>query len=95
MVKQSEQGVIIEIKITPKASQNEIMGWENGILKIRLKAVPEKGKANRELIRFLSKTFNIPQNNIHLLKGETSRLKTLCFLGKKAEELFEYINVKR
>ncbi len=45
----------ISVKVIPKASKNEIVGWEEDILKVRLTVVPEKGKANEALIALLSK----------------------------------------
>lgn len=77
-MKETDQGVIIEIKVTPKSRENKIIGFEEGVLKIRLTAAPEKGEANRALIRFLAKALDIPQRDIILLKGETSRQKQLC-----------------
>lgn len=44
-------------------------------IKIRIKAVPEKGKANEELIRFLSKRLDIPKQNISIISGKTEQLK--------------------
>ena len=46
MMKDTPQGMIIPIKVTPKANKNEILGWKNDELCIRLAAVPEKGDAN-------------------------------------------------
>jgi uncharacterized protein (TIGR00251 family) len=46
-------------------------------LKVRLAAPPLDGKANAELIRFLADAFGVPQRNVLLLRGETSRAKTV------------------
>lgn len=63
------------------------MGWENEQLKIRIAAIPEKGEANRELIRFLAKSFGIGQSNIILVKGASSRQKCICITGIEIETL--------
>ena len=63
------------IKIIPKSSQTEIIEQNDDFLKIKLKAVPEKGKANAELIKFLAKQFKTTKSNIQIIKGETSRNK--------------------
>lgn len=65
------------VKVTPNASQNRIEGFHNNILKVKIKAPPDKGKANEELIKFLAKTFHIPKQKIEILSGHTSRLKKL------------------
>jgi len=83
----SEEGATIAIKIIPKASRNAIVGWEGDVLKVRIAAVPEKGKANEELIAFLAKTFRISKSSIRLLSGQTSRYKRLFFAGISREEI--------
>lgn len=47
----------------------------DGTIKIRLKAVPEKGKANAELCRFLAEHYGIPHQNVELLSGATDTRK--------------------
>ncbi len=67
----------ITVKITPRASKNEIVGELAGMLKIKLKAPPVDGEANKELIKFLSKEWKIPKSKIKIVKGLTSRTKTI------------------
>ena len=69
--------VILQVKIIPKSKCNQIVGYENDVLKIRIKAIPEKNKANKELIYFLAKTFSISQSDITILSGANSRLKKI------------------
>ncbi len=72
---ESKEGLILKIKVIPKARKSEIVGIEEEELKIRISAPPEKGEANAELLNFLSKTFDIPKRDIFLLSGQTSRHK--------------------
>jgi len=65
----------IAVKVIPKASKNEIVGWEGDTLKVRLTAAPEKGKANEALIALLAKEYGVAKSQITILKGETSRNK--------------------
>ncbi len=72
----------ITVKLTPKASKNEVQGWIKGpdgekILKCRVTAVPEKGKANKALIALPAKHWKIPKSDIRMIRGETDRIKTL------------------
>ncbi len=76
MLKKVEEGLLLTVKIAPNASKNEIIKDETGI-KIKLTAQPIEGKANKALIEFLSKRFKIPKTSIQILKGETSKEKTL------------------
>lgn len=65
------------VKIIPKSSKTEIVERGDDFLKIKLNAVPENGKANEVLIKFLSKHFKTPQSNIKIVKGTKSREKVL------------------
>lgn len=70
------------VHLTPKASHNKIEGWaldENGqkVLRVKVTAVPENGKANEALIKLLSKTFHLSKSKISFIRGETSRIKQL------------------
>lgn len=78
MYKQTPDGLIFAVKITPKAHTNEILGWENKELKIRLRAIPEKGEANDKLIDFLAKELKISKSDVAIISGFTSRHKRLC-----------------
>ena len=65
------------------------MSDEGGVrrLRIKLAAQPVDGKANRELVKFLSKELGLPRSQLTLLSGEKSRLKTVQIVGKDEEEL--------
>jgi uncharacterized protein (TIGR00251 family) len=86
-LKDSKEGTILAVKIVPNASNNAIARWENGELKVRLNAVPEKGKANEELISFLAKSWKLPKNSLSILSGESSRHKKLLIRKISKEKL--------
>lgn len=75
-------GYIIRVRVTPNSSKNMISGIftdsnNQDFLKINLRAVPEKGKANQELILFLSKLLHLSKSSFTILSGETDRYKKL------------------
>lgn len=75
-------GSVFGVHVTPKSAKNELLGWETDAagkpwLKVKIAAPPEDGKANKELLRFLAKTWRIPKSCISLLSGDTSRHKRL------------------
>ncbi|WP_455480222.1 DUF167 domain-containing protein [Bartonella sp. B23] len=77
-------GLSLFVHLTPKASINRIMGVEcrddgKQYLVIRLRAIPEDGKANKALIQFLAKQWKIPSSCITLKSGVKSRYKQLYF----------------
>ncbi len=74
--------MILRVKVTPNASRNGILGWEDNptsgrCLRVRLQAPPVDGKANKALILFLAAELGVPKSRITLKKGKSSRLKTL------------------
>lgn len=83
----SKSGVIIQVHATPRASKTQIQGLHGDALKIRLQAPPVDGKANETLIEFLAETLGIPQRQITLLSGQTSRQKRLSLQGITARQV--------
>ena len=76
----------LEIKAVPGASKTELAGIKDGRLRIRIAAAPEDGKANAEMLNFLSKKIDCPKKDLQLLSGEKSRLKTIALpLERKAQ----------
>ena len=68
----------LRIKVTPKSAKNEITEiLDDDTIKIRIKAVPEKGKANKELIQFLGEILGIDKDQITILSGKTEQLKLI------------------
>lgn len=68
----------IKIRVSPNAHKSEITDtMADGTIKIKLKAPPVDGKANQELIKFLSKEWKIQKNNITITKGQTSKNKVI------------------
>lgn len=87
MITKTERGVKLNLFIQPKASKNEIIGPHNGALKIKITAPPVDGKANAELVEFLSEILEIPKRRIEILKGETGRNKSVEILDMTESEL--------
>jgi len=70
--------MILKIKVTPSARATEITGFMvDNTIKIRIAAAPEKGKANKALIDFLSSLLALPKDKIEIVSGETSHIKLL------------------
>lgn len=66
----------LAVKVVPRQPKTEIIGtMADGTIKIRLKAVPEKGKANAELCRFLAEHYGVPSGNVELLVGSADTRK--------------------
>jgi len=69
--------VKIKLKVIPSSSRDSIEGWMGEHLKIKVKAPPEKGKANKAVIKLLEKTLKLPAGRIELESGLTSANKVI------------------
>ena len=62
----------------PKSTSNAIVGFlDEETLKFRISALPEKGKANKELIEFLANEFEVTKENVKILSGNSDALKLI------------------
>jgi hypothetical protein len=77
----------LRIKVKPASKTDEIIREADGSLRVKIKAQPVEGKANKYLIGYLSEVLGLPKSKIVLLKGETNSFKTLEI---EADE--DYIN---
>jgi len=82
------QSVTLRIKAQPNASKSEFAGiYGEDAIKIRIKAPAVEGAANKELLKFLSKSFKVPKSDIILKTGQSSKIKILEFpLTEKFQE---------
>ncbi|EKD63391.1 MAG: hypothetical protein ACD_51C00283G0044 [uncultured bacterium] len=70
--------IYLRIKVTPKSAKTELTGTlADGTIKIRIAAAPEKGKANKELVKFLSEHYHVPKNTISIISGKSDPLKLI------------------
>lgn len=76
----------LQVKIKPGSRQNALSFDEAGGLQISLQAAAQDGKANKMLIQYLSKLLKIPQKQIILHRGATSRIKTLWIKVQETEQ---------
>lgn len=75
--RQQGNSLRLRVQAAPNAKRSEVMGPHGDALRIRLQAQAIEGKANHELIRFLSETLDIPKSAIQILQGQTGRSKNL------------------
>ena len=91
-LKETKEGTLLLIYVQPKAKKNAIEGIDEwrGRLKVKIKAPPVEGKANKEVVKFFSKLLNA---EVAIVKGETSREKDLLVKGLKVEEVKKLLGV--
>jgi len=83
----------LQIKVIPNSSKNEII-FEQNFVKIKLTAPPVENNANKALIEFLAKKLKTAKSNIQIIKGETSKEKTLLISSVDEKTFKEKSNFK-
>ena len=79
----------ISLRVYPNASRNEMVGFTDGVLRVKVSVPPSKGKANRELIAFLSRLLGVGKDSINIIKGHTTRNKVVAIDGLSREEVMK------
>jgi uncharacterized protein len=82
----------LAVKITPNAGRNEITGFKEGIWQVKINAPPEKGKANKELVDFLSIRLGVRKATILIIKGQTSRNKVIAVETLSSEQILKRLS---
>lgn len=93
-LREEKEAIIIDVLVSPKASRNKIVSIYDGRLKIRVAAIPENGKANTELIKFLAKILDIPTYDIEITAGYSSKKKTLRIKGVTKQTVEKLVEIK-
>lgn len=77
----------LRLHVQPNAKKTEITGIYGNLLKIRLKAPPVDGKANKELERFLTSFFGVKKSDVMLISGLSGRKKVVKIIGFAEKDL--------
>lgn len=80
-------GVLLAVKLQPRASVNQIGEPLGDELRIKVTAPPVDAAANEALVRLLADTLDCPRRRVELLRGQTSRHKTVKLHGFTAQEV--------
>lgn len=83
----TETGVLLRVRIQPRASRDGLEGLHGDQLRIRLTAPPVEGAANAACIALLAKTLGIPRSHVHIQAGEKSRDKLIHIAGLTLAEV--------
>ena len=87
-------GVLLYVRIQPRASKNEIVMRDDGSIKIRLTAPPVDGAANEALVKFLAGTLSIAKSQVTIISGQTSRDKVVRITGVPDEDVMRLLNIR-
>lgn len=76
----------IQVRVIPNASRDELVGWQDAILKVKLQAVPEGGRANKALCALLAKETGCHRREVRIISGEKARNKLVELPRKPSAE---------
>ena len=91
LLKMKKESTLITVQVQPGASRNQVTRYTDGVLHVRIAAPPVRGKANRELIAFLSDILSVSRSSLSIEKGHTSRRKVIAVEGMEQGEVMERI----
>jgi uncharacterized protein len=83
----SDGNIIFSVRVVPRASRSEIVGEQDGLLRVRIAAPPVDGAANEELVRVLAKEFGVARRSINIVSGHSSRVKKVSVEALTASKL--------
>lgn len=95
-IREENEGVVFAAKIVPgSSSPTKICGLLDGMLKVKVSAAPEKGKANQCLIKYLAGKLGVKKNAISIISGKTSPVKQIQVTGLSKDTLLKKLNLNQ
>jgi uncharacterized protein len=88
-------GVKLTVNVKPQRSETKLFCEPDGTLTIHVAAPPMKGKANREIVKWLSKTLRTSSSNVQLVAGFHSNVKVIEITGMTEAEIAAVLGIKR
>lgn len=82
---ETKEGVILNVRAQPRSSRACVDGVVGDALRVRLRAAPVDGKANKELVETLAEAFDLPKSSVVFKSGETAKTKRILLAGMTAE----------
>ncbi|MCL6561065.1 MAG: DUF167 domain-containing protein [Firmicutes bacterium] len=89
LLREDEGGVVFRVRVAPRASANSISSLAGGVIRIRINAPPAEGRANQALLKYLGEIFGVPLRRLSILRGQSSREKTVRVEGLSAADVAE------
>ena len=87
MISSTSGGVLIAVRVVPRAGRSGVAGTRDGALLVRLHAAPVEGAANAELIEVIARTLDVPKRQVTIVGGEHSRSKRVRVGGVTEERV--------
>lgn len=82
-----EKSFVLQVRVTPRAGRDEITGWRESVLEVRVKAPPVEGEANAALVRVLAAALGVRRSQVELVSGHAGRTKRVRVQGLDEAEV--------
>ena len=92
-IQQADRDCQFKVKVVPASSRTALVGVLDGMLKLRVTAAPEKGKANHSVINFLAKKLGVGKQAVTITSGAGSAVKQIHIKGICADDVLERLNL--
>ena len=90
-IRETDGGIVVSVKVQPNSSKDRVVGEYADRIKIAVTVAPEKGKANKAVIKLFAKWLGIKNSDIQIISGETSRDKELFIKNITEEDLYKLV----
>lgn len=95
MLREDEAGVVLKIRVKPRARRNAIVGVRNDALLVAVTAPPEQNRANDAVITLLADVLDLPKSKVEILSGQSFREKLVRLYGISASQCRERLGIER
>jgi len=95
VVKEIDNSVVFKVKVVPGSSRTAVCGLLDDMVKIKISAAPEKGKANKCLLDFLAKQLGVKKNAVSIISGRTIAVKGVQVTGISTKTLLKKLNLNK
>ena len=90
-VRQEGKAVLFKVRVQPRASKNELAGFFEGALRVRVTAPPVEGEANEACRSLLAKILNVPKSGVEIVSGRKGRNKQVRVVGLTREQVLKLL----
>lgn len=81
------EAALVPLRVQPRASRDEVVGWREGVLRVRVTAPPVEGEANRAAEALVARALAVRASAVRVVRGERGRDKLVCIAGLSDAEV--------
>lgn len=86
MIREHPEGVVLDVRVTPRSTRTRVEGIGDGVIRVRLAAPPVDGAANAALVKLLASYFDAPKSAIEIMRGGRGRNKQVLVRGLRVQD---------